>query len=417
MRKRILLSGILIFFATFSIAQHCASDIYLQQRMAEKPTLAERRQIIERFTQKWITENEHRLQRRQVITIPVVFHVVWHTPEENIPDAQIQSQLDALNADFRAMNTEIADVPVIFRSAIADTEIEFCLAQTDPEGNATSGITRTQTDVAQIGTKFTDGRRAICYADLGGRDAWDTGQYLNIWVGKTTPTFIGEASYPGMDPPTEDGIRIDYAHIGTVGTVSPPHHLGRTLTHEVGHYLNVQHPWGMGLDNPDCSKDDGIEDTPPQSTTFRNECPVHPQVFCGMASMFMNFMNYTDDACMAMFTAGQKARMLAALNGPRADLLDSPGCQTSVNASESAQNPSFQLLQNPVSDVLRVQAHDGIPDFYLRLVNAQGQIIFSDHWRLANIYSKNISDLPNGFYWLILQNESNIFTEKVIITH
>jgi len=417
MRKRILLSGVLIFFTTFSIAQHCASDIYLQQRLAEDLTLTERRSTLERFTQNWITESEHHLQRRQVITIPVVFHVVWRTPEENISDAQIQSQLEVLNADFRAMNVEITEVPAIFRSAIADTEIEFCLAQTDPDGNATTGITRTQTTVAQIGTKFTDGRRAICYTDLGGRDAWNTDQYLNIWIGKTTPTFIGEASYPGMAPPAEDGIRIDYAHIGTTGTVSPPHHLGRTLTHEVGHYLNVEHPWGMGLNNPDCSKDDGIEDTPPQSTTFRNECPVHPQVFCGTASMFMNFMNYTNDACMAMFTAGQKARMLAALNGPRAGLLNATGCQMSTNAVETLQPPSFQLLQNPVSDVLRLQTDEHAPNFNLRLVNANGQTVFTDHWHSSEIYTKNVAHLPDGLYWLILQNESNFFTQKLIITH
>ncbi len=417
MKKGILLFGLFILFVSKLIAQHCASDAYLQQRLLANANVAGQRAAIENFTRRWIAERQNKLQRREVITIPVVFHIVWRTPEENISDAQIQSQLDVLNTDFRAMNLEIAEVPAIFRSAIADAEIEFCLAQTDPDGNATTGITRTQTNVEQIGTKFTDGKRAICYTDLGGQDAWNTEHYLNIWIGKSAPTFIGEASYPGMDVPAEDGIRMDFAHIGTLGTVSPPYDLGRTLTHEVGHYLNVQHPWGTGLDNPDCSKDDEVGDTPRQSTTFRNECPLHPQVFCGTASMFMNFMNYTDDACMAMFTKGQKARMLATLNGPRAGLLASTACQPPVNSSIDVIANKISRMQNPVNEQIRLKFEENITNFQIRLLNMQGQLLFTDHWQNSDFYTKDVRNLPNGFYLLIFQNESAIFTKKLIITH
>lgn len=418
MRKIWLLLAVILWVSNKSISQPCATDAYLQQLLYERPHLHSQQAQIEHVTQQWITNHSQQLSGRTLITIPVVFHVVWKNAVENISDAQILSQLEVLNADFQAMNAEIANVPAIFKSAIADTEIEFCLAQSDPAGNTTNGITRTQTNIDQIGVKFTDGKRAICYTDLGGQDAWDTDHYLNIWIGKSTPTFIGEASYPGIAPPAEDGIRMDYAHIGTTGNVQAPYNKGRTLTHEIGHYLNVQHPWGVGLDNPDCSKDDGVTDTPPQFSTFQNECPVHPQVFCGTASMFMNFMNYTDDACMAMFTKGQKARMLATLNGPRASLLESTGCQTGVSNDLDFIEQDILIFNNPVSDAIRLEWNTHVNyNFDVLLINSQGQLLFTDHWHTSNFYTKDVTNLPAGLYFLVLQNENTIYTKKLIISH
>lgn len=400
---------------SYNFAQHCATDFYLQQQIQINPNFIAKRTEIERFTQKWIAENRYHPSRRQVITIPVVVHVVWNTPSENISDAQIQSQIEVLNRDFRALNVEIPGVPAIFKPAIADAEIEFCLASRDPQGNPTNGITRTQTNVSQFSPI-----RAICYADRGGHDAWDTQQYLNIWVGDISTSFLGEASFPGMDIPEEDGVRIHFEAFGTIGSAGePPYNLGRTTTHEIGHYFNLYHVWGQNINDPSCEYDDEVNDTPRQSSTFRNECPVHPQIFCGTASMFMNFMNYTDDACMAMFTKGQKMRMLAALNGPRVGLLNALGCQPPVSASEEpAFIKNIQLLQNPVREEIHLQrtAFPG-EEIIIRLMNAQGQHIFSNVWQNDTAFTRNVSALPKGIYFLILQSGTNIFTKKIIITH
>ncbi|MDX1938965.1 MAG: M43 family zinc metalloprotease [Saprospiraceae bacterium] len=417
MRKLLVLLPTILGCFSMSIAQHCATDIFFLQGVIENDDLILKKAEIERFTQDWIADNAHSLLPRSVITIPVAVHIVWKEPVENISDEQIRSQIEALNRDYRAMNAEITSVPTIFKSVVADVEIEFCLATRDPQGNATTGITRTKTNVSQIGTQFIQGKRAICFTDLGGHDAWNTAQYLNIWVGKSHPTFIGEANFPGMAEQGEDGIRMDPAYFGTIGTVTTPYHLGRTLTHEVGHYLNLLHPWGIRLNDPDCNSDDEVSDTPRQSSTFRGECPPHPQVFCGTASMFMNFMNYTNDACLAMFSKGQKARMLATLNGIRSGLLSSVGCQPPVSTDEeSLLAKQIRLLENPVKSEIRLESSTILNETILvRLVDSHGQLLFTDQWINGSIWTKDVGILPNGIYFLILQNRDAIFTKKIIL--
>ena len=396
-------------------AQHCAADLFLQMRLSANPYLQEQQAAIDARIQQWIDNKT--LRPRAVVTIPVVVHVVWREAIENISDEQVQSQIEVLNRDFRARNPEIATVPAIFRPVIADVEIEFCLAMTAPDGSLTTGITRRQTEVTQIGSRFLQGRRAICYTDLGGQDAWDTEHYLNIWIGKSTPLFIGEASFPGMDPPGEDGVRIDPVYFGTTGTVLPPYHLGRTVTHEIGHYFNLLHPWGMRFDSASCDQDDGINDTPRQSSTFRGECPVHPQIFCGTASMFMNFMNYTDDACMAMFTNGQKMRMLAALQLFRSGLMDAAGCQPPVSSQSAAPiAQAIRLSQNPVHRALQLQSAKTFSNpLRVRLLNVQGQELFSGVWQTGAIWNLDVSRFPAGLYVVVIQDREAIHTEKVVI--
>ncbi len=413
--KKILIA--LFLFPILLNAQPCASDFFLQQRLQEKPLLLEQRQQLEIFTQHWMAENAGRVTPRVVITIPIVIHIVWKNPEENLSDAQIQSQLEVLNRDFRAKNIEISGVPSVFKPAIADVELEFCLARRTPGGQATSGITRTQTQVDFIGTKFTQGKRAVCYTDLGGQDAWDTRQYLNVWVGKLDFGFLGEANFPGTAEPEEDGIRIDPRAFGTIGR-DEPYQLGRTLTHEIGHYFNLSHLWGSMSDNPDCSKDDGVADTPRQPGTFKNQCPVHPQLLCGTASMFMNFMNYTNDACLAMFTKGQKERMLAALYGARAGLLTSSGCQLPTSTAEELFfSQRVQILGNPIGDQLQLQATADFKETLdIQLVNIQGQILFKDNWNTTTTYIKSVRNFSPGIYLLILKNDRINLYEKILIS-
>ncbi|MCS6990841.1 MAG: M43 family zinc metalloprotease [Chitinophagales bacterium] len=279
------------------------------------------RQAIEEFTRKWIQENPAGL--RTVVTIPVVFHVVYNTTAENLSDDQLLSQLQVLNEDFRRLNPDAGSTRAAFAPVAADCEIEFCLAQRDPNGNPTNGIIRVYTTK----TSFTS-NDDVKKSSKGGSDAWDRNSYLNIWVCDLSGGLLGYAQFPG-GPATTDGIVIDYAYTGRGGSAQPPYHLGRTATHEVGHWLNLYHIWGD--DGNSCSGSDLVSDTPNQADETYG-CPLPAvRISCSNGpdgDQYENYMDYTDDACMNMFTAGQKARMQAmfAPGGARYSLLSSLGC-------------------------------------------------------------------------------------------
>jgi len=326
MKKITYLVSCFMLLSIFSQAQHnhdrCGSD-HIRSLNQSNPVVTQKRADIERFTEKWIAENEHLRTGGAVITIPIVIHVVWNDPIENISDVQIQSQIDALNRDFRKQNADTTQIPSAFQSLAADMEIEFCLAKRDANGLPTTGINRVQTTINEIGN----------FNPALGIEVpqWDTSSYLNIYVCEITDGgfVLGYATFPGSPLGGNDAIVMDYRYFGTTSNIQPPFNLGRTLPHEVGHYLNLSHIWG---DTGGCADDDNVADTPDQDFSYSG-CPTFPQVSCGSNDMFVNYMDYSDDACLLMFTPGQKLRMLAALNGPRAGLLTSMGCQPSVNVT------------------------------------------------------------------------------------
>jgi hypothetical protein len=249
--------------------------------------------------------------------IPVVVHVIHRGGPENISDDQIKSQIDVLNLDYRKKNTDVANVPAPFKPLAADAMIEFALATVDPNGQATNGITRTRTNRPQI---FAD--NAMKFTSQGGHDAWDTARYLNMWVCPELldgpRQLLGYAQFPGGLPAT-DGVAIIHNAFGTKGTASSPFNFGRTATHEVGHWLDLYHIWG---DAVGCSTDDNVTDTPVQDRENYNK-PAFPHITCNNGpggDMFMNYMDYVDDAAMFMFTHGQAARMQATLAGPRSTI-------------------------------------------------------------------------------------------------
>ncbi len=345
------------------------------------------------------------VRERMVVTIPVVVHVVWNQAVENISDEQILSQIDVLNEDFNAENAEIGSVPVMFQSVIADVDFHFCLASKDPNGNATTGITRTQSD-NNIGI---GGTAAIHHSSQGGQDAWDAGKYLNIWVSKFAGGLGGTATFPGEGPADEQGVEVSYRQFGTIGTAAdPPYHLGRTCTHEIGHYFNLEHLWGPNF-NSCCDEDDGVADTPNSCEDYLHECPDGTTFSCTDPDMWMNFMNYTDDACMAMFSKGQKLRMYAALNDFRAGLLNSDGCAT-VGVSDKTGGNDLLILGNPVMGKLRfeIQSSSG-GAWQVRLFNTLGQPVLYEV-KMANTSAEmDCSALPRGVYFLVAsQNSANI---------
>lgn len=255
-------------------------------------------------------------QRTGITVIPVVAHVVWKTADQNISDAQVQSQIDVLNRDYRKSNPDIASLPAVFQPLATDARIEFVLATTNPNGAATNGITRTQT----IANSFIDDNK-VKAAATGGADAWDSSKYLNFWVCELGKGLLGYAQFPG-GPAATDGVVILNSAFGTVGTATAfaPYNHGRTASHEVGHWLNLRHIWGD--DGGGCSGDDLVADTPNSAGPNFGK-PVFPHVTCSngpSGDLFMNYMDYTDDDSMFMFTAGQIARMQACLDGDRSTL-------------------------------------------------------------------------------------------------
>ncbi|MCB0643559.1 MAG: zinc-dependent metalloprotease, partial [Phaeodactylibacter sp.] len=292
--------------------------------------------------------------------------------------------------------------PFYYADLIADTEIEFCLATQDPQGNWTIGITRTQTDINGIGMLSQ-----VHYTNQGGRNAWAPNRYLNIWVADMGGGVGGRASFPGDEPLAEDGVVIDPLNFGTVGTAasSGPYNLGRTTTHEIGHYFNLEHVWGQG--SPNCNNTDFVEDTPASSQTYLGECPEGDLVSCGSLEMYNNYMFYTNDACMAHFTPGQKVRMLAAIQEYRSGLLTSSGCV--LTAVGEQPFGAVTVYPNPASDRLWVEGGGAI-----NLYNLKGQLVRQQRAAPGEVFSVDVRALPAGIYYLQVWKDEQTFTQTII---
>ncbi len=306
MKKITTLSLVCSFFVMLTYAQKkrtCHTMKNLEYRETLDPNLKLRMQKIESFTKLRQTHFGHHHENESIIRIPVVVHILYSKAQENLSEAQITSQIDVLNEDFRRTN---ADKTNKWPEA-ADTQIEFYLAKVDPNGNPTNGITRKSTTKTSWGT--TD---AMKKSSQGGVDAWNTAEYLNMWVCNIGGGILGYAQFPGGDPST-DGVVMGPQYFGSSakGTgfyLNAPFDKGRTTTHEVGHFLNLRHIWGDG----GCGVDDFVADTPESDAPNYNCVTGHSS--CGSEDMVQNYMDYSDDACMNLFTLGQKNRMRTILD-------------------------------------------------------------------------------------------------------
>ena len=277
------------------------------------PSLRGRHQRIEDECRRSIEKGEAQRVWRKLVTIQVVVHVVAKTEEEDISDEQIESQIEVLNQDYRGKNADRSKIPDVWAGLAADPNLQFALATQDPKGKPTNGITRVRTTRDSFGTGDSVKTRAG-----GGTPPWATDRYLNIWVCNLGDGLLGYAQFPG-GPARTDGVVILYTAFGTNGAAADPFNLGRTATHEVGHYLNLRHIWG---DTNDCSGSDQVSDTPRAQAPNYGK-PDFPHISCSNGpdgDMFMDYMDYVDDAAMFMFTQGQAARMNATLAGPRKKL-------------------------------------------------------------------------------------------------
>ena len=321
----VLVSFFLVSISLFAQQRNCATMEVLEMQKQNDPGLEQRMAEIEAYTQNYIQNAPSLSINAEILYVPVVVHIVWNTanPVENISDAQIQSQIDVIYKDFRRLND---DADSTWPQA-ADMEIEFYLAQVDPDGNPTTGITRTESSVSAHGTDDS-----IKFTASGGKDAWDSTKYFNFWVGNIGGGILGYGQFPG-GPADTDGIVMSPQYFGSSDYddgsfyLSTPYDRGRTVTHEMGHFFNLYHIWGD--DGTSCSGDDLAADTPNQAGSTGG-CPSGVQTdACATADpgyMYQNYMDYTDDACMNLFTEDQKSRMRATLEagGPRETLNQAP---------------------------------------------------------------------------------------------
>lgn len=399
-----------------------------------------------------------------VLSIPVVFHVIYNNDEQNLSDDLIQEQIDILNEDFRRLNENAQDTRDIFLPFAADPEIEFYLAEEDPFGDPTSGITRTFSDkttfvdidfnnlleaIQDCGSDLTDPAVLECITEaLGlesldldamkfyassGRDAWDTDRYLNIWscnlgldvLGMPLPFILGFA-YPPIEAPNwpvetfpedlelKEGVVLHYQVVGrsnpNSGTLAGLNDQGRTCVHEVGHYLGLRHIWGDG----DCSMDDGIADTPPMAissspTGPTTDCTLnHDKDSCTddmLPDMVENYMDYNIESCQNMFTKEQVDLMRSMLMGPRRGLIEN-----TISSVNNVTSTNLQVHPNPTNGLVHLGE---IPaENSIQIFDAAGHLVYDKRNTSGKI---DLNHLKDGIYFLTLSTKTEHFSSKILL--
>jgi hypothetical protein len=423
MKKQLPIILLLCLTGLKSYAQHkCLSHELHKTYLEDNPKAIAHRASIEASTQEWIINNAK--TKKATISIPVVVHVLWNVAEENISQEQIEDQIRILNEDFANTNSnKLTSEHPFFGLGAGDSEIRFCLASTDENGNETSGITRTQTDSTQFSGVDTEKS-----GSTGGKSGWNPERYMNLWVcdlGASEGT-LGYATFPDeleFDPGL-DGIVCDYHAFGSIGTAGTGgfdwNDEGRTVTHEVGHWLNLSHIWG----DDDCG-DDLVGDTPTAEGS-NEECPTFPHNANGFCSgsnangeMYMNYMDYTDDECMNMFSKGQADRMVAALNGPRASILSSEGCSTpTTSIAEKAKLDLFTISPNPSSGRVSITIDPSLISnkFATVLITNQLGAIVKEFAYNFDTASETLILETSGIYFITVKSEYSSSTKRLIIT-
>ena len=317
----------------------CGSSLNLKELQTKDPAAYKRLMDLEKFTNVYrqklnnLSSTERLIDPNAVITIPIVVHVIHNGTAigagRNIPTVQITNQIRILNEDYRRLNQDRFQTPNAFSGIASDPIIEFRLACKDPNGNQTDGIDRVTSSNGT--TSFSVNpltiESAAKHTNQGGIDAWPTDRYLNIWVCNLTSGLLGAATFPSnfSSNPNIDGVMVNFEAFGSGGNTIYPFNLGRTATHEIGHWLNLKHIWGD--DDGACSGSDECDDTPNQGgDTPTNLTPIFPnRKSCGNSGdMFMNYMDYSADRLMNIFTNDQRTRMRAVFQTgePRSSFID-----------------------------------------------------------------------------------------------
>jgi hypothetical protein len=387
-----------------------------------------------------------------VYNIPVIFHILHSgvavnttgaTSGRNLNAAQINSQLTVLNADYRKLNTDFSTYVTqsAFSSVAADVEINFCAAKVSPTGTvlAEPGIDRIS--VSSKGWNALPYSMSYIESTVKPGSSWDPTKYFNIWVlefGGADAGTLGYAQFPtipsGTNPVTDmvgaggaantDGVVLDYHYVGNTGTAlaSAPYNKGRTLTHEAGHWLGLWHIWGD--DGSSCSGTDYVADTPNQADE-NYTCPttngaVSADACAGSTgAMYQNYMDYSDDKCMVMFTAGQKARMQAVMANcaRRLSLTTSTVCST-VGIEENLSNVNMEVYPNPTNGELNIDITTlEVQDFTISVINTLGQTVKEVKHMQSNggKIKIDLSDKNTGVYFVTVKSASGSKVKRIVL--
>jgi hypothetical protein len=423
--KRIftLLALSVFIFQASAQQQQCGTATLLQQQL-QNPEFAAHFQNSNANAAEWRQNHPEQIRSSApVVTIPVVVHVLYKNATQNISDQQIYSQIAVLNQDYRRMNADTVNTPAIFDTIAADINVEFCLATLDPQGNPTNGITRTSTTGGQLLGWFSPLSEDAKYDSLGGKNAWPADRYLNIWVCELFPGLLGYAQFPGGNAAT-DGVVITYTAFGNMGTVTAPSLLGRTTTHEVGHWMGLYHIWG---DDQDCSGSDSIADTPNADQASSSDCQVtrnscsNEDAYWGTTDpndMVQNYMDYSHDSCMNVFTNGQKARMYSFLytDSLRLGLFTSnAGCNPLGIAQQATFDQFFNVYPNPADGIVNVSYFgQWSSDMNVDILDITGKTIGTVNVT-AYSYQIDMSNYAAGTYTLLFRGEGGTAAKRIVL--
>ncbi|MEM7102300.1 MAG: T9SS type A sorting domain-containing protein [Bacteroidota bacterium] len=425
-----------ILLSNFTNAQsqhtHCGHDLLMQVTETQHPGFIDK---VEQVFNTVKNKPHDPTKDGVVYTIPLVVHIVWNTnsPEENLADSVVLSQVATMNEDFRRMNEDTVNTRSIFHDVVGDAEIEFDLQQ----------IVRVQTN-ATFTADLLGLPENVKQSANGGSDAWDTENYLNIWVCKIDGILgvLGYAYPPANLPnwpdgvsapsPELDGVVVDFRTFGRnnpnpleitdlFGNTTVIDTYGRTVVHEVGHYLGIRHIWGDGgfIIGDSCDEDDGVEDTPNAGSQSAFNCD-ETQNTCtdlvdDLPDMIENYMDYSAETCMNSFTNGQIDIMRAVLEGPRNGLID--GLPTSILTPDPLAI-DLKVYPNPADQHLYLSWHEATADqLNFQLVNLLGQPVTAPFVTNSNAGSErlNVSSLPAGIYVLNVSDGEKVISQKVVV--
>jgi hypothetical protein len=438
-----LLLPVCLFVATIAGAQQNALPVFCGNEALNYIVQNQYPELHQAF-QSSFDENLHRhpVTDRSPVTIRVVVHVVWKNPEENLADSIILNQIDVLNEDYNRENPDTANLRPAFQTVAGNPQVRFELVE----------IVRVQTNT-NFELDLTNNQilANLKKSSQGGSDAWDPTAYLNIWICKIQPITFGgltigqilgfafppnnlnhwpaNSSAPSLD---QDGVALDFRIIGrnNPNTVQIPGGTGnltvrgRTATHEVGHYLGLRHIWGdggiLGLPN-DCNQSDGMDDTPFASAQSPFDCDKNRnscskvETFYGMdmPDLVENYMDYSSEACMNMFTQNQAAMIQSVLAGPRNGLL-----QVSADNTPELADAQPQLFPNPTRGGAWLRIPANWNPRAIELFSLDGRLMQRLPAPAAGAETQlaiNTQNLLPGGYAVRVQTAGQVWVERLVV--